>query len=178
MSFKSYLYYPVETPFGKAHVLCQGDGFIRLTSNGPRNFSAPLTINSVEYTVSAHMKDYGDGPDLHRQDDARPDSTWNAIYSSRYGQCSNDKITEAARKKFVKWLIPFMREWATAHPYEVALGDQQGATNEFDRADAEYEKANKALQEAFTQLSRAREKLQVHKNVLKTLTPTKEVGEE
>lgn len=172
--YREFFYYPVDTPFGKAWVLCQSDGYTRLTSSGPRNEESNfLTINNVAYTVHVDLLDYGNGHDLKRADAAKDWSTWHAVYSSRQGSFGSDKLTDSARAKMVKWVVPFMREWVAAHPYEVALGFDAGKSNDLLRAIEEQKKATKVLTEATAITGKSISEHMSSKTILKTLEPTK-----
>ncbi len=167
--YRGFFYYAVKTPFGKAWVLCQSDGHIRLTSSGPTGADSNfLKINNVEYTVHVDLFDYGNGFELKRQDANKSHTTWYAVYSSRKGSCGSDKLTDSARNKVVEWVVPFMREWQAEHPYEIALGKEAGTSNDLMRACEDVKKATAELDEAQTRATIAEATYQADRIIRQT----------
>lgn len=83
------------------------------------------TINGARYSLRVELADYGDGWQLARDEHGR---TWHAIDGTRADwierglSYDRSKLTEAARRKVADVLVPWLIEWAAAHPDALAAG--------------------------------------------------------
>ena len=113
--------HPIETPFGMATITPQGAGYFYLDANS--NGRPGLTVNGVEYGVSAHFKEVDGGIVLddylyaHRRID-KPGS-WDAR-----------SATPSAKAKLIAGLLPVVVTWAAENYGLVSQADQDRLTSD------------------------------------------------
>ena len=162
-----YQFNPIQTPFGNAWILCQGNGRLRITTSDFDNReNSELTIFGVEYTGPIDLEDEGAGYQLLVLGSGYSSyASFHAISLKKKG--SFEDMTIAARNKIKNWVVDFVNEWVKNNPYAIAHGNVAGDEltmdsnkREMDKLEDQYHQAKDEYEVAAETYNKAVDELQ------------------
>jgi hypothetical protein len=136
----------LDSPFGKLWVKVLGWGvYVDANSNG-----RSISINGVDYSFVLRLQ-YGDGDRLELEKQKGDPYGFHAVYGVRVNwvgkgiSYNNSGISNSAREKAKKVLIPLVQEWLDKNPALVSQARFAAASNEYRSAVEEYDKLAASL---------------------------------